>query len=783
MKLADLLEEFNIVIDTPAGLTQLRLLILDLAISGRLTDNNDGSNLDKIILEIDENRKKLSSNGERRIKKKRKVVVREERPWGVSESWSWLRFADFILFIDYRGKTPKKVESGVRLITAKNIKNGFVQFEPKEFIRESSYDDWMTRGIPQKGDLLFTTEAPLGHIAIIDFDFKFALAQRAICFRLLHKDINPYCIMYFMLSNIFKDYLISHSTGMTAKGIKSTLMKKLPFPLPPLAEQNRIVQRIESLFAEVDELEAKLTRQTKLDEKLQRAINAEVQQAPNAEASKSAWTFITSNFETLYHTVEAIDNLKQNILNEAVRGRLVPQNPNDEPASELLKKIESEKQRLYEDGEIRKPKKLTPVKEDKIPFEIPESWEWTRLGLASINITDGFHSTPTTSDDGIPYLMATHIKDGDIDFENCLYVSEEQYHQIKNKINLKKGDLLVVNIGASSGKAVINPVDFEFCFKNVAVINKPNVIQKDYLYRYFLLNRERILDEVTQGGAQPYLSLKMLNNLEFPLPPLPEQYRIVQRIGELFAICDRFKAQLEQREKVNERLVKGLVGEFLEKASNVGKEPIQAEEDLMAAESEVEYLTKQQIAFIQILFIAHALYVLKQRNMLQGEMGLAKYVFLLDRIGGVDTRFKFEQNNFGPYPSNFKRRLFTRSKYFYKTGEEGYEVIDLTKKSDRLFEKESEHTDQVQDSMQNLTNIFKPYQKNRAHKLELLASVCWLVEKTRRTDFDTIWEELENWETPKRDDVARKSELFTKKEVKNSLNYIIENNWDKKLIK
>ncbi|MDZ7718568.1 MAG: hypothetical protein U5K72_07100 [Balneolaceae bacterium] len=134
----------------------------------------------------------------------------------------------------------------------------------------------------------------------------------------------------------------------------------------------------------MDELEAKLNRQTKLDEKLQLAVNAEVQQAPDAEASKSAWSFITSNFDTLYHTPEAIDNLKKNILNEAVRGRLVPQNPNNEPAAELLKKIEAEKQRLYDEGEIRKPKDLPPVKEDEIPFEIPESWEWCKIGQINV---------------------------------------------------------------------------------------------------------------------------------------------------------------------------------------------------------------------------------------------------------------------------------------------------------------------------------------------------------------------------------------------------------------
>jgi type I restriction enzyme S subunit len=336
----------------------------------------------------------------------------------------------------------------------------------------------------------------------------------------------------------------------------------LPTPLPPLAEQHRIVKKVESLFAEVDELEAKLNRQTKLDEKLQVAVNAEVQQAPDAEASTSAWSFIASNFDTLYHTPEAIDNLKKNILNEAVRGRLVSQDPNDEPASELLKKIKAEKERLFEEGEIRKPKDLPPVKEGEDYFEAPSNWKWIRLG----EIGDwGAGATPSRSNSeyyggDIPWLKTGELNDGFINKAEE-FITEKGFKNSSVRM-CKPGDVLIAMYGATIGKLGIlefKATTNQACCACTTFEGFYNI----YLYYYLRSMRDNFRNQGA-GGAQPNISKTKIEHTVLPLPPLEEQYRIVRRIEELFAICDQFKAQLEQRQAVNERLVKGLVGEVLE---------------------------------------------------------------------------------------------------------------------------------------------------------------------------------------------------------------------------
>lgn len=163
------------------------------------------------------------------------------------------QFDKITKFIDYRGKTPVKTEEGIPLITAKNIKFGYLSDKPKEFISKDDYDDWMSRGIPNKGDILFTTEAPLGNVCILNTNEKRAFAQRTIVFQPLSNDvyISNY-LFYYLMSPIFIDELDSKKTGTTVYGIKSSILKKFKIPLPPLEEQKRIVDKLDNLFAKID---------------------------------------------------------------------------------------------------------------------------------------------------------------------------------------------------------------------------------------------------------------------------------------------------------------------------------------------------------------------------------------------------------------------------------------------------------------------------------------------------------------------------------------------------
>ncbi|MEL7662367.1 restriction endonuclease subunit S [Acetobacterium wieringae] len=185
------------------------------------------------------------------------LVREDEQPYEVPENWVWTKLNILYNFIDYRGKTPHKISSGVPLITAKNVKQGYIDYSIAEFISHEEYLTRQTRGISHKGDILFTTEAPLGNVAIADLD-EFSAGQRLITLQKYPHSaaINNKFYVFYMLSGTFKKDIDDRKTGTTVAGIKAEKLKLVPVPLPPLAEQQRIVDRIESLFAQLDQAKA-----------------------------------------------------------------------------------------------------------------------------------------------------------------------------------------------------------------------------------------------------------------------------------------------------------------------------------------------------------------------------------------------------------------------------------------------------------------------------------------------------------------------------------------------
>lgn len=173
----------------------------------------------------------------------------DELPFKIPANWCWVRLGDVFNFIDYRGKTPHKINNGVPLITAKNVKAGYNDYSIKEYISEDEYKLRQTRGISAKGDILFPTEAPLGNVSIADLE-KFLTGQRIIILQALDKNsISHKLMMYFFLSTPFQKTLAQKKTGTTVAGIKADKLKNLLIPLPPLAEQERIVARLDELLS------------------------------------------------------------------------------------------------------------------------------------------------------------------------------------------------------------------------------------------------------------------------------------------------------------------------------------------------------------------------------------------------------------------------------------------------------------------------------------------------------------------------------------------------------
>ena len=190
---------------------------------------------------------------------------------------------------------------------------------------------------------------------------------------------------------------------------------------------------------------------------------------------------------------------------------------------------------------------------------------WCRLGELYFKITDGFHNTPPKISIGIPYISATHVKSDKIDWKNCDYVAENYHRELFVKAYPKKGELLVVNIGAGCGTPAIIDIDYEFSFKNTAILkSNQELINNDFLFYYFLLSKESIYNTLTQGGLQPFLSLKILYNIQIPLPPIKEQHRITIKIKELMTLCDELEHSIQHSQKYTEELLQVALKEALE---------------------------------------------------------------------------------------------------------------------------------------------------------------------------------------------------------------------------
>ncbi|TMN25521.1 restriction endonuclease subunit S [Pseudoxanthomonas sp. X-1] len=266
---------FGRLFSEPADVETLRASVLDLALVGHLSQRvPDDESVDAHLARTRDAKALRLASGEM----KRKVGAATDvvqLDVDIPGHWSKATFEELFQFIDYRGKTPTKTESGVVLVTAKNVRPGRLDRGPVEYISESSYAEWMTRGFPKKGDLLFTTEAPLGNVALIEEPPTFALAQRVINLQPF-ADLNTRCAMYFMLSPRFQSLLDKNSSGMTAKGIKAAKLKQLEIPVPPVPEQARIVSRVEQLMRICDRFEKELRDGNKSAERLAIASTAQL---------------------------------------------------------------------------------------------------------------------------------------------------------------------------------------------------------------------------------------------------------------------------------------------------------------------------------------------------------------------------------------------------------------------------------------------------------------------------------------------------------------------------
>ncbi|HIF5943681.1 TPA: restriction endonuclease subunit S [Vibrio parahaemolyticus] len=504
------------------GVKKLRELILELAVRGKLVPQNPNDEPASFLLQrISEEKTQLIK--EKKITKPKKLpaIKKQDITFALPEGWQACYFGDIYSLV-YGDNLPKakRTESGEFLVYGSNgsvgTHNLFSVGSPCLVIgRKGS-----AGAINLSDQPCWVTDVAYSLIPPVGISLK-------------------YCFLH--LQTLGLDSL--------GKGIKPGLNRNeanaLVVCIPPSDEQHRIVAKVDELMALCDQLEQQTEASIEAHQVLVTTLLDTLTNSADADELMQNWARISEHFDTLFSTEESIDQLKQTILQLAVMGKLVPQDPSDEPAAELLKRIADEKAQLVKDKKIKKQKALPPIAEDEKPFELPSGWEWCYLQDLFSVVTDGDHQAPPKSDEGTPFLVIGNLNTGHIQFEGCNYVPAQYFDKLDWTRQPSKGDLLYTVTG-SYGIPILVTEDVPFCVqRHVAILNSTADTPVEYIQ--YVLRSKYSFDfatSVATGIAQKTVPLTGLRKMPIPLPPLKERSEILQMIATLIGVCEQLKVSI-----------------------------------------------------------------------------------------------------------------------------------------------------------------------------------------------------------------------------------------------
>ena len=536
-------QHFDVAFAAPDGIKKLRELILTLAMQGKLVpqDPNDET-ASELLRSIEADRNRLIKEGKIKQSKPLPEVKTEEITRDLPDTWKWLRLGDFGMWKS--GTTPSRTNSAyyggeIPWVKSGEVKQGKIR-ETEETITQEALKNCSLALNPIGSILIAMYGANIGEVGVLEIE---ATTNQAVCA----------CKTYFGIDNIFLLYLIislkqnfnAQGAGAAQPNISKEKIINTLAPLPPLAEQRRIVAKIDQLMARCDELEKlRIDRSQRLLTVHTAALDRLLTAKDSSEFS-TAWSFITQHFGELYSVKENVVELRKTILQLAVMGKLVRQDPNDEPASELLRSIELEKQRLVKEGKIKDMKPLPLIDLIDLPSKIPDLWQWTRIETICEVIVDCPHSTAKFIPDGIICIDTNSFKGGEINYHKLRYVSEETYLDRINRLSPQAGDVIFAREG-SVGESVIIPSGMECCLGQRVMLFRPT---KGVLSRYLQLSISNplfltTLLSVYKGIGAKHVNVKDMRNALISLPPLAEQRRIMEKIDRLMGMCDRLEESI-----------------------------------------------------------------------------------------------------------------------------------------------------------------------------------------------------------------------------------------------
>jgi type I restriction enzyme, S subunit len=369
---------------------------------------------------------------------------------------------------------------------------------------------------------------------------------------------------YLLLTMKTPQFLAAGEAGMTGtagqKRVTRSYFENALIGFPPLAEQRRIVAKVDELMALCGALERQSEEAMAAHQALVETLLATLVHSADAADLATIWARIATHFDTLFTTEASIDALKQSILELAVCGKLASQDPSEERASLLLKRVEKELGAYAVELRIGRTKPA-PISDGAVPFPLPEGWAWARLSSLFKVITDGDHQPPPRADEGVAFLTIGNITTGTLDFSDCRLVSASYFESLAAYKTPKKGDILYTVVGATYGRPAFVETDREFCVQRHIAILKP-ASEMNVRFLLHLLASPIIYEQAsnsTTGTAQPTIGLGLLRNFLAPVPPVAEQHRIVAKVDELLALCHNLKSYIAAIAQTQRHLADAIV--------------------------------------------------------------------------------------------------------------------------------------------------------------------------------------------------------------------------------
>lgn len=541
------LEQFGHLAEAPTGIPKLRELILQLAMIGELLpqDPNDKLFVGPQKIVQSEHRHPTDDG-----------VIQDSRAT-VREGWTSRKIGEICNLRNGRAyKKPELLNAGkYRVLRVGNFftnKNWYYSDLELDETKYCSAGDLLYAWSASFGPRIWDGEKCIFHYHIWRVDHDESLVNKEFL-----------CHWFEWDAELVKR---DRGAGATMIHVSKKSMNARLISLPPLAEQKRIVAKVDELMALCDNLEAKQQANRTKRIALNR-VSLHALTEPNGTSLATAWHRVRDYFDHLYATPETVSELRQTILQLAVMGRLVPQDPNDEPASELFKRIQAEKQRLIAEGVIRKPKPLPPIEEADLPFELPTGWQWSRFGDLGITYQNGLAKRRASEGNPTTVLRLADIVHGRVSLGDTREIQLTQSERSKYALN--PSDLLITRVNGSIdlvGSFTLVRVDCgpAYCdhFIRLRLLHQHIDPQFVELFGRSRLCRDAIEAAFITTAGQKTINQRHIGSLLVAVPALAEQRRIIAKVSQLMTFCDNLETKLRKTQTDADNLLTAIVHEL-----------------------------------------------------------------------------------------------------------------------------------------------------------------------------------------------------------------------------